>query len=78
MPVLDITILAMDIAVVYHHIFSRYRRVRTIPLLNLGEAKPGGFQTPGFPTFAGKVLIVSLRIHSDPLTRGKPAEKGEL
>ena len=25
----------------------------------LGEAKPGGFQTGGFPTFLGKVLIVS-------------------
>ena len=25
----------------------------------LGEAKPGGFQTGGFPTFLGKVQIVS-------------------
>ena len=28
-------------------------------ILGLGEAKPGGFQTGGFPTFLGKVQIVS-------------------
>ena len=34
-------------------------RIAAITLASLREAKPGGFQTVGFPTFSGKVQIVS-------------------